>query len=120
MVNTGGWSLQIFYASKELEQCFSDQRSIRQILPADWGRTLWKHLLHLKAADCFGDILDLHLGRPEILKGYKQPHGSLRIAGNVRLIIRLEATHFSIRDCTEIEVKGVCDYHGGKDNWYIR
>ncbi len=63
----------------------------------------------LAAAECFGDFLKLGLGKPEQLTGYK----------NVRLILEPNATQDTIKICTEIEVEGVSDYHGSKENWYI-
>ena len=39
-------------------------------LPADWVRTIKKHMDRLIAAECFGDFLALGLGKPEQLTGY--------------------------------------------------
>lgn len=36
-----------------------------------------------------------------------------------RLIIELNATEEPVRLCEEVEVEGVNDYHGGKENRYI-
>lgn len=73
----------------------------------------------LEAAKSFGDILELGLGKPEPLSGYKNLTYSLRVSANVRLIFELKATPDNVRDCEEIKMKGVCDYHGDKENWYI-
>lgn len=83
------------------------------------GESDKKHMDRLKAAECFGDFLKLGLGKPEQLRGYKQACYSLHIAPNARLIIEPDATQDTIMICTEIEVKGVSDYHGSKENWYI-
>lgn len=73
----------------------------------------------LEAAECFGDFLKLGLGKPEQLEGYHQIRYSLHVASYIRLIIELNATQDTIMICSEIEVEGVCDYHGSKENWYI-
>ena len=83
------------------------------------GENDQKHLDNLEAADCFGDFLKVGLGRPEQLKGYEQIRYSLHISANVRLIIEPNATQDTIMICEEIEIEGVSDYHGGKENWYI-
>lgn len=88
-------------------------------LPADWVRTIKKHMNRLEAAEYFGDFLKLGLGKPEPLSGYKQIRYSLHVAPNVRLIIEPNATQDTVMICTEIEVEGVSDYHGSKENWYI-
>lgn len=74
---------------------------------------------NLRAADCFGDFLKVGLGKPEQLTGYEQIRYSLRVSANARLIIEPNATLDTIMICDEIEIEGVCDYHGSKENWYI-
>ena len=73
----------------------------------------------IKAAECFGDFLKLGLGKPEPLTGYFPVRYSLHVAPNVRLIIEPNATQDTIMIGTEVEVEGVSDYHGSKENWYI-
>ncbi len=88
-------------------------------LPIDWVRAIKKHIDRLEAADCFGDFLALGLGKPEQLIGYKKIRYSLHITPNVRMIIEPNATEDTVMICEEIEVEGVSDYHGKKENWYI-
>lgn len=92
---------------------------MQQKLPYEWVKTIKKHMNHLKAAECFGDFLKLGLGKPEQLQGFKQIRYSLHVAPNVRLVIEPSATQDTVLICSEIEVEGVCDYHGDKDNWYL-
>ena len=82
-------------------------------------RSIKKLIDYLKAADNFGIFLSVGLGKPERLVGYEQITYSLHISANVRLIIELNAEMDTIKICEELEVEGVSDYHGGKDNWYI-
>ncbi|MCD7863305.1 MAG: hypothetical protein LUG61_07305 [Lachnospiraceae bacterium] len=88
-------------------------------LPAEWVRTIKKHMDRLEAAECFGDFLKVGLGKPEQLTGYKQIRYSLHVAANVRLILEPAADQNTVMICTEIEVEGIGDYHGRKENWYI-
>ena len=59
------------------------------------------------------------LGKPEQLEGCESIRYSLHVAANVRLIIEPNAEQDTVMICTEIEVEGVSDYHGSKENWYI-
>lgn len=111
--------MRITYASPKVEKYFSDFNKLKKELPMEWVRTIKKHLDHLIAADYFGDFLKLALGRPEPLIGYEQIRYSLRVSANARLIIEPNATQDTIMICEEIEIKGVSDYHGDKENWYI-
>lgn len=88
-------------------------------LPYEWVRAIKKHINHLSAADNYQTFKNLGLGKPEILENSAEILCSLHISPNVRLIIELKATKEEIMSCEEIVVKGVCDYHGEKENWYI-
>ena len=101
--------MRVTYASTKVEKYFSDFNKLKKELPPEWVRTIKKHLDRLEAANCFGDFLRLGLGKPE----------QLRISANARLIIEPNATQDTIMICDEIEIEGVSDYHGGKENWYI-
>ena len=111
--------MKITYANKKVEKYFTDYKKMQKKLPMDWVRTIKKHMNRLEAAECFGDFLKLGLGKPEQLRGYKRVRYSLHVAPNARLIIEPNAAQDTVMICTEVEVKGVSDYHGNKDNWYI-
>ena len=111
--------MKIVYANQKLEKYFTNYAKLKKELPNEWVRNIKKHMDRLEAAECFGDFLSLGLGRPELLSGYKIPRYSLHVSANARLIIELDATSETIKICTTVEVEGVSDYHGGKDNWYI-
>ena len=113
------YHLKITYANKKVEKYFTNYSKLQKKLPFEWVRSIKKHLNNLEAADCFGDFLRLGLGKPEQLSGYKQIRYSLHIAANARLIIEPNATQDTITICTEVEIEGVSDYHGDKNNWYI-
>ncbi len=111
--------MKITYANSRVEKYFTDFNKMKKELPSDWVRTIKKHIDRLSAAECFGDFLKLGLGKPEQLKGYKNIRYSLHVAPHVRLIIEPDADQDTIMICEEIEVEGVSDYHGSKENWYI-
>ena len=111
--------LTITYANARVEKYFTDFNKMKKALPPDWVRSIKKCLDRLEAAECFGDFLALGLGKPESLSGYKQIRYSIRISANVRLIVEPNATQETIMICDEIEIEGVSDYHGSKENWYI-
>lgn len=111
--------MKINYANQRVEKYFTDFVKLQKKLPFPWVRSIKKHLNNLEAAECFGDFLNLGLGKPELLSGYSRVRYSLHIAANVRLIIEPITKQNEIANCTEIEIKGVSDYHGDKENWYI-
>jgi proteic killer suppression protein len=115
----GGDLLRIKYANRRVEKYFSDYSEMKKRIPADWVRTVKKHIDRLKAADTFGDFLSLNLGHPEPLKGKDIGKYSIRVTGNVRLIVRPSDDGKSVMICEEITMEGVVDYHGDKQTWYI-
>ena len=111
--------MQIRYENKRVEKYFEDLTSMKKVISMEWIRTIKKHMDRLNASDTFADFLDLNLGHPEALQGKDLGRYSVRINGNIRLIIRPILNGRSIRDCKEIVIEGVVDYHGGKESWYI-
>jgi len=112
--------LKITYANTRLEKYFNNYNLMQKKIPLEWVRKVKKIMQWLEAADKFGDFLALGLGKPEQLKtNGEQILYSLHISANVRLIIGVNATCDTVKICSEIEVEGVCDYHGNKENWYL-
>ncbi|MCI7539679.1 MAG: hypothetical protein MSA50_03675 [Veillonellaceae bacterium] len=111
--------MKITYANKRVEKCFTDYGRMQRLLGLETTKKIKIHMNHLEAAEHFGDFLSLGLGHPEPLTGYEHPRYSVHVTKNTRLILEPNATKDTVTICTEIEVEGVSDYHGGKENWYI-
>ena len=109
----------IRYVNEKVEKYFSDWGEMKKKLPMDCVRAIKKHIERLKAADKFGDFIALGLGHLEALKGKNKGKYSVRVNGNVRMILEPVRIGERIELSVEIVVKGVVDYHGGKDNWFI-
>ena len=41
------------------------------------------------------------------------------MTGNVRLVVCIRPEDVTVAQCTEYEIRGACDYHEGKENWYV-
>lgn len=111
--------MNITYANNRIEKIFTDYRKLQKELPSEWVASLKRCMDRLEAADNFGIFLSLGLGRPEQLKGYSSIRYSIHISANARLIVEPNATQDTLMICSEIEIEGVCDYHGNKENWFI-
>ncbi|MBQ9564290.1 MAG: hypothetical protein IJU98_01765 [Synergistaceae bacterium] len=107
------------YANNKVKRYFADYAEMQRKLPFEWVRKIKKHIDYLMAAENFGIFLAVGLGHPEPLVGHNGERYSLRVSDNVRLIIRLNPGQGLVETCEEFEIEGVCDYHGGKENWYI-
>lgn len=110
--------MKVNYDNQRIAKIFTDFNKMKRKIPSDWVRLLKKHLDRLDASDNFGVFLSIGVGKPEELSGYHAITYSIRITANVRLIIELRGNN-DAKLCDEYVVKGVCDYHGDKNNWYI-
>ncbi|MHB8170271.1 MAG: hypothetical protein ACYDG6_01830 [Thermincolia bacterium] len=86
------------------------------------ARATKKRIDQLKAAVNFSVYLTTGLGKPhplyENLKGYY----GITITGNVRLIVKPDAECLdsqALKECDTVIVKGVMDYHGRKNEWFV-
>ena len=111
--------MYITYANKKVETFFTNYEEMKKKITIEWVRTIKKHMDRLRAADTFGDFLKLNLGHPEQLTGKNKGMYSVRVSGNVRLIMKPNEIGDTVMICEEIEMEGVVDYHGGKESWYI-
>ena len=111
--------MRIIYANKRVEKYFSDYREMKKKIPIEWVRTIKKHIDRLRASENFGVFLELNLGHPEPLHGKDGGKYSVRVTGNVRLIIEPSSDGRAVTICEEVSIEGVVDYHGGKESWYI-
>ena len=111
--------MRITYANKRVERYFSDYAVMKKKISPEWVRTIKKFVSYLIAADNFGIFKSLGLGHLEQLSGKDKGKYSVRISGNVRMVIRPLVDEGSIEICEVVEMEGVVDYHGGKCTWYI-
>lgn len=111
--------MKITFANGKVEKYFSDYSKLQRAVNPAWVRIIVKQMNALRAAEKFEDFLALGLWHPEPLSGKDSECWSIRISGNVRMIIKPSTDGKSVMICSEVEVEGVCDYHGDKSNWYI-
>ncbi len=111
--------MRITYANKQVRKCFENYGEMKKIIPLTWVRAIKKHVDRLEALNNFGEFLKLDLGHPEPLKGKDKGKYSVRVTGNVRMIIQPDDAGKVVTICEVVRVEGVVDYHGGKETWYI-
>lgn len=111
--------MRITYPNKRVQRFFEDYDEMIKKIPVEWVRAVKKHVDRLRAASTFGDFLKLNLGHPEQLKGKSEGKYSVHITRNVRLILEPSEKGDAVKICGTVQIEGVADYHGSKENWYI-
>lgn len=112
--------MEIIYSCKERE-LFSNLELMKKKLKIEHIKMIVKRVNELKAFNNFQELLNSSIGKPERLTNSE--YYSLRIDKNYRLIIKPLIKVYSAEEfltCESIEIKGVVDYHGGKNNWIIK
>lgn len=114
--------LQIEYDNQRIEKQFSDYNKMSKHLGQDVARSIKKAMDRLRASPSFQTFLSLRLGSPHALAGEFSGCYGINITANIRLIVRpvsADNSSESLMVCSIVVVKGVSDYHGGKNNWII-
>ena len=120
--------MKILYDSKKIEKYFRDLDDVpekgnelkRKVGP-ELARSIKKRYDQIKALPDFYQLMDFPLGKPEPLENTQADY-SLRVDANYRLIIMPESKTKDpeeLKKCTTVIIKGVVDYHGGKNNWIL-
>lgn len=111
--------MHVTYSTPRVEKIFEDKKEFAKRIQASWRKTLVRCMLELNSAETYGDYRKTAKGKPHPLKGYPVPTVGIHITANVRLVIELDASPATVDECTAIIIKGVADYHGSHETWYI-
>lgn len=112
--------MEIIYSCKE-KAMFSNPELMKKKLTKEHIKVIIKRIKQLQAYNNFLELLNSSIGKPERLTN--SDYYSLRIDKNYRLIVKPAVDVYSKENfsmCESIEIKGVVDYHGGKNNWLIK
>ena len=112
----------ITYESKRIERFFSNYDLMWKKIGEVKTKAIKKHIDRLKASPNFMVFIKLGLGHPHALTGDLAGYYGITITGNTRLVVKPECDTLNpaaLSACTDITVKGVGDYHGGKNEWII-
>ena len=112
----------IQYETESVRKAFSDFGWMQKKIGKDTTRAIKKRLDQLRASLSFSIYLAADLGKPHSLAGDFKGYYGIAITGNVRLIIKPNAANLTsetLKNCDTVIIKGVVDYHGGKNEWLV-
>ncbi|MCQ2978395.1 MAG: type II toxin-antitoxin system RelE/ParE family toxin [Clostridia bacterium] len=107
--------MNIIYDDK-VKKLFEDPRKLQKAIGLDLARKTIRIINMLKAIDDFKQYInDVRIGKPHELEGDLNKYFSISVSANYRLIVK------PLKDGKDekIFVKGVLDYHGGKNEWIV-
>lgn len=117
--------VQLMYPNKGMERLFADPRLAIKKLGRDIAKKLYLRKDQLEAADCLKILLDGKIGRCHPLHHEFEGMFGLDLKDQIRLIIKPYGNDACIDYaecilCEHVEIVGVVDYHGKKNEWLFR
>ena len=115
--------MQFKYDNLKVEKIITDTKVLQKKVGLEIGKSIKKRLNHLEAADNFNEYLTkIGLGNPHPLSGSLGGCYSISVTANYRLVVEPESNSLdmeSLKVCKNIIIKGVLEYHDGKNEWII-
>lgn len=119
----------INYENNSVEKLFTDlcdvtnsKNLLLKKIGKDKTMAAKKRKNQIEAAPNFKSYLDLRLGKPHALHGDLEGLYAIEITADTRMIIRPVADDLSaeaLSKCDTVIIKGILNYHGGKNEWLI-
>lgn len=111
------------YSDKKVEKIICDDKILQKKIGTEFGKKVKMRLNQLKATDNFYEYLSkIGLGKPHLLEGNLGGCYGVSINANYRLVVQPLVKNLDIenlKNCKVLDIKGVLDYHGGKNEWII-
>ncbi len=108
--------------NKKLKGILQNADTLKKIIGLELSRMVLRRCNELMSADNFKDYLSYGIGRPHLLEGNLNGFYGIRLNANYRLIVEPlvdQINEKTLKECKNINIKGVMDYHDGKYNWLI-
>lgn len=123
-VNFRWGTMRINYENNRIQKLIDNKLKLAKEKGSDFAKKLYKRLDQLKAFQNVNEFMGSGLDNPHILSGNLNNCIGWNIDANKRLIVSLGISPSQpltpeYVKIEEIIIKGVVDYHGGKENWYI-
>ena len=115
--------MQLKYQYEKVRKILCDAKTLQKKVGLEIGKTIKKRLNQLESADNFNQYLTkIALGKPHPLQGNLEKCYGISITANYRIVVEPLETELdieSLKNCKILNIKGVLDYHGGKNEWII-
>ena len=115
--------MQFEYQDEKVKKILCDGKILQRKVGLEIGKKVRQRMNQLEAANDFNEYLTkLRFGNPHPLEGDLDKCFGISITGNYRLVVEPLETDLdieSLKKCKILNIKGVLDYHGGKNEWII-
>ena len=124
LIIRGGDGVEISFDA-DVEKLFDWENGcarLKKKIGAELARAAKLRINQMKASETFWEYLAMRLGKPHVLSGDLSNCYAVSVSANFRLIIAPQVDNFSpeiLKCCKKVVVKGVVEYHGGKNEWIV-
>lgn len=115
--------MQLECQDEKVRKILCDSKTLQKKVGLEIGRKIKQRMNQLEAADNFNQYLTkIGFGKPHPLDGDLDKCYGISITANYRIVVeplKVELDMESLKNCKVLNIKGVLDYHGGKNEWII-
>lgn len=115
--------MQFEYQDEKVRKILCDAKVLQRKVGLEIGRKVKRRMNELESADNFNLYLtQVGLGKPHPLTGNLDKCYGINITANYRMVVEPLETELdmeSLKNCKLLNIKGVLEYHDGKNEWII-
>lgn len=114
--------MQLEVQDQKLEKILNDSDKLIRKVGIEMAKMMKRRFNEMKSSPNFKEYVGYGLGKPHPLTGNLDKLYGIHLNKNYRLIVeplvdRLD--DINLRECKNVNIKGVADYHDGKLEWLI-
>ncbi len=115
--------MQFEYQDEKVRKILCDAKVLQRKVGLEIGKKVKQRVNQLKAAENFNQYLTkIGFGKPHPLVGDLDKCYGIYITANYRMVVEPLQTELdmeSLKNCKLLNIKGVLEYHDGKNEWII-
>lgn len=113
----------LIFNNDDVQKIIENPTKLKRKIGLELGKMLKRRLNILEATDNFNEyLLKVGLGKPHPLTGNLDNCYGIFISKNYRLVVEPMIKNMdmeSLKECKVLNIKGVLEYHDGKNEWII-
>ena len=115
--------MQFEFKDEKVQKILCNPKILQRKVGLEIGKKVKQRMNQLEAAENFHQYLTkISFGKPHPLEGNLDKCFGISITANYRIVVEplnCELDIESLKNCKVLNIKGVLDYHGGKNEWII-
>lgn len=115
--------MQFEYQDEKIRKILCDAKILQRKVGLEIGKKVKQRMNQLEAAENFNQYLTkIGFGKPHPLVGDLDKCYGIYITANYRMVVEPIETELdmeSLKKCKLLNIKGVLEYHDGKNEWII-